>query len=161
MENTDKKGLMRRGFQCGEDGVWRKLNALEHLKEGGWLEYGDRRFTGEDRVSIGNRFYKDYQISGGDGVSALDPAKIRVDGSGDMAQPEEIATAGDRFRKALRVIPVGCLEVVRQVCLEDRDITAPWEANRYQAAKEKMRQATLLCLGLDELGRFYVSLKKN
>lgn len=158
-EYIDKKELARRGFRRGDDGVYRKLSALERYEESGWLDWGDGRFSSADRKSIGERLAADYHLSRIGSVSALNPGKIRVDGRGRLITPEEISAAEDRYRKALKSIPSGCAAIVRRVCIDDKGFYIPNGANRYQKNKERIRQATLLCLGLDELGKFYLGLK--
>lgn len=160
-EYVNKEELKRRGFQRGDDGIYRKLTALERCEDAGWLDWGDSRFSASDRKSVGERFAADYFRSRVGSVSALNPGKIRVDGRGRLITPEEISAAEDRYCKALKSIPSGCAAIVRRVCIDDKGFYIPNGANRYQKNKECVRQATLLCLGLDELGKFYAGLREN
>lgn len=160
-EYVNKKELERRGFRRGDDCVYRKLSVLEQLAQNGWLDYGDARFSADDRKSIGLCFAKDYNYSRIDHSGALNLAKIRVDGSGNQITPEDVALAEDRYRKALKAIPEGCRHILRQVCIEDKDFKILPKMTRYQQSKERIRQATLLCLGLDELGKFYLGLRNE
>lgn len=156
-----KAELTKRGFRKGKDGIFRKASALEQLAEKGWLDFGDKRFSANDRKSIGERFASDYMHSRVEGVSALDVGKIRVDGSGNLATPEDISAAEDRYRKALKTLPSGCMWIVRRVCIKDLGFILPAKTSKHQKIKERARQATLLCLGLDELGKFYAGLRGN
>lgn len=158
-EYIDKKELARRGFRRGDDGVYRKLSALERYEEAGWLDWGDGRFSASGRKSIGERLAADYHLSRIGSVSALNPGKIRVDGRGRLITPEEISAAEDRYRKALKSIPSGCAAIVRRVCIDDCDFYFKKGLTFYERNKERVHQATLLCLGLDELGKFYLGLK--
>lgn len=160
-EYIDKKELARRGFRRGDDGVYRKLSALERYEESGWLDWGDGRFSSADRKSIGERLAADYHLSRIGSVSALNPEKIRVDGKGRLITPEEISAAEDRYRKALKLIPAGCRGIVRRVCIDDCDFSLKKGLTCYERNKERVHQATLLCLGLDELGKFYAGLREN
>lgn len=158
---VDKKSLERKGFVRTDDGVYRKLNALERLSAAGWLEMGSKRLSALDRVSVGNRLYRDFYLAKIERVKANDLAKVRVDGRASYATPEEVAEAEDRYRKAIKSVPEGAREIVRRVCLEDREFKLADGMSRHQIAKEKARQATLLCIGLDEIGKFYAGLRKN
>lgn len=160
-EYINKEELKRRGFQRGGDGIYRKLTALERCEDAGWLDWGDSRFSASDRKSVGERFATDYFRSRVGSVSALNPEKIRVDGNGKQITPEYVAAAENRYRKALKLIPAGCRGIVRRVCIDDKEIYVSRDLNRYQKNKERVRQATLLCLGLDELGKFYAGLREN
>lgn len=159
-KQINKENLLKRGFRQGNDGIYRKLNALERCEENGWLDFGDKRFSASDRKSIGIKFYRDYQKSRISGVSALNPEKIRVDGMGNQVLPDDIAQAEDLYRKAIKVIPESCFEVVHRICIDDLDFAVDEKLNRYQNSKEKVKQATLLCIGLDELRKFYFGLRK-
>ncbi len=160
-EYVNKKALLKKGFMHTDDGIYRRLNALERLSAGGWLDMGTRNISALDRVSVGNRLYRDFYLSRIERVKANDLAKVRVDGRGSYATPEEIMEAEDRYRKAIKAVPEGAREIVRRVCLEDKEFKLDDSLNRYEAGKEKARQATLLCVGLDEVGKFYRSLRKN
>ena len=159
-EYVNKEELKRCGFQRGGDGIYRKLTALERCEDAGWLDWGDSRFSASDRKSVGERFAADYFRSRVGSVSALNPEKIRVDGNGKQITPEYVAAAENRYRKALKLIPAGCRGIVRRVCIDDKEIYVSRDLNRYQKNKERVRQATLLCLGLDELGKFYAGLRE-
>lgn len=160
-EYVNKEELKRRGFQRGGDGIYRKLTALERCEDAGWLDWGDSRFSASDRKSVGERFAADYFRSRVGSVSALNPEKIRVDGNGKQITPEYVAAAENRYRKALKLIPAGCRGIVRRVCIDDCDFSLKKGLTCYERNKERVHQATLLCLGLDELGKFYAGLREN
>lgn len=160
-EYVNKEELKRRGFQRGDDGIYRKLTALERCEDAGWLDWGDSRFSASDRKSVGERFAADYFRSRVGSVSALNPEKIRVDGNGKQITPEYVAAAENRYRKALKLIPAGCRGIVRRVCIDDCDFSLKKGLTCYERNKERVHQATLLCLGLDELGKFYAGLREN
>lgn len=153
-EYVNKTELTKRGFRKGKDGVFRKASALEQLAEKGWLDFGSHNFSTLDRISAGNRFYQDFQISGIQALYANDLAKIRVDGQSSHNVPEKKLLAQERFRNALRDISPGFLPVIHRVVLEDKTLTVSGKSRK--ALKDKTYQATLLCLGLDELIYHYL-----
>lgn len=153
-EYVNKAELTKRGFRKGKDGIFRKASTLEQLAEKGWLDFGSGNFSAMDRISAGNRFYQDFQMSGIQALYANDLAKIRVDGQSSHNVPEKRLLAQERFRRALRDISPAFFPIIHRVVLEDKRLAVSGKSRK--ALKDKAHQATLLCLGLDELIYHYL-----
>lgn len=157
-EYVNKKELEAKGYTRNDDGIFRKLNTLEFLGKKGWLDYGNQRFTAQDRISAGNRLANDFEIANLEGVSANDVSKIRVDGRGAYNVSQTISEAEDRYLKAMNSIDRDLWGRVRKVCIEE-NFLGENTGNKYKDIKNKTYEYTMLCIGLDELIKHYLRLK--
>ena len=139
-EELRKKGLIRR-----DDGTYYMRSSLEVIyEETNWLRRFRRPFwlhTALNRLTAGKRLFADHAKSGVETAKAQDMRKSRVDGGGNFRRPEYMDDAEERFIRAMQSIRPECRRVVEKVCLDGKMIVAG--------------EARLLCLGLDDLVRFY------
>lgn len=139
-EELRKKGLIRRN-----DGTYYMRSALEVIyEETNWLRRFRRPFwlhTALNRLTAGKRLSADHARSGAETAKAQDMRKSRVDGGGSFRRPEYMDDAEERFIRAMQAIRPECRRVVEKVCLDEKVIVAG--------------EARLLCMGLDDLVRFY------
>lgn len=157
-EYVNKKELEAKGYTRNDDGIFRKLNALEFLGKKGWLDYGSPKFTARDRISAGNRLANDFRLAEIEGVSANDVSKIRVDGRGAYNVSQTILDAKDRYYKAVKSIDKELWGRIRKVCIDEKFIEVEAK-NKYSEIKNKTYEYTMLCLGLDELIKHYLKIK--
>ena len=154
LDYVDKQECERRGFVKGTDGKYYKLNSLERLGRDGYLDFGNPRYSALDRVSAGNRLWRDFYRSRIESSGVNDMTKVRVDGGGGQQMSQSVLEARDRFNKAIRVLPQEFIGVVTRVCCEDKELVLVEKSER-KRTQEKHRQAMVLCLGLDRLVEHY------
>lgn len=147
---VSKEELLKKGFEKGSDGIWHKLNTLEMYGRRGQLCFGDKAFTADDRVAIGNQFYVDFYHSKLTPQGAVSLTKVRVDGGQYQNIPEYVINARKKFFGAIRAIPKEYVSAVCQVCLEDKKLKIP-SANIRQYKHEREVEMEKLCRGLDSL----------
>lgn len=127
------------------------MTAIKDLFDGGWLKYGSPRNTPTDRLNIAVRLRNDFDIAGTT-AKATDYAKPRVDG-GNVTSSYTME-ALERFCRAFNSIPPQYRSYVRWICCEDKPFRI--KGSRWDVARQKTYLATLLCLGLDELIKYYI-----
>ena len=154
LDYIDKQECERRGFVKGTDGKYYKLNSLERLGRDGYLDFGNPRYSALDRVSAGNRLWRDFYRSRIESSGVNDLTKVRVDGGGGQQMSQSVLEARDRFNKAILVLPQEFIGVVTRVCCDDKDLVLVENSER-KRTHEKHRQAMVLCLGLDRLVEYY------
>jgi hypothetical protein len=154
LDYIDKQECERRGFVKGTDGKYYKLNSLERLGRDGYLDFGNPRYSALDRVSAGNRLWRDFYRSRVESSGVNDLTKVRVDGGGGQQMSQSVLEARDRFNKAIRMLPQEFIGVVTRVCCDDKELVLAEKSER-KRTQEKHRQAMVLCLGLDRLVEHY------
>ena len=127
---------------------------LEKYAKKGWLKFGNKKFSGGDRLFAGHRFYTDYVKSHALSYGVVDLKKPRVDG-GFWGWSDEMIDLKDSFLKAYESISKKYRPLISKVVLEDKELK--FEKQNYvhdlEVAKEN------LCLALDELIYFYYGKK--
>lgn len=131
-----------------------KQNTLEIYAAKGYLDFGNPKFTSIDRVSAGNRLYRDFYLSGLTSSGAVNPEKIKVDGGGNLSLMEKKAYHEDMYLKAVKIIPSEFWEAVRVVVIEDKFLSST--GSDRQINKELYLKKVDLCRGLDRLIEFYI-----
>ncbi len=153
-EYIDKQECCRRGY-VRHNGKIYKMTLLEKYAARGWLEFGDPKFSVEDRLRAAKRLQKDYEMSRFMSVSASD-FRERVDvvgrGAGDL---ETICRARESYFAAVKQIPAEFWPVVKAVCLENKE--PDWLENMPKRTRAEANYAKRcdLCRGLDRLLRHY------
>ena len=117
-EDCEKRGLIRL-----ENGNYYKLRTIEKYAINGYLD--GAKYDVTTLLSTANTFYKDYYVAGIDRLSAINPSKIMVNGSGNTQQAQRISEAIDRYNRAIRVLPKQMLNIVKKVCCRDEEIINP------------------------------------
>lgn len=139
-EELRKKGFIRRS-----DGTYYMRSALEVIyEETNWLRRFRRPFwlhTALNRLTAGKGCLPIMQSRARKPPRRRICAKAALTAAEASARPEYMDDAEERFIRAMQAIRPNCRKVVEKVCLDGRMIV-PGEAR-------------LLCLGLDDLVRFY------
>lgn len=154
VEYVTKADCIEAGFVKLPGKCIQKLSTLELYATKGYLDFGSKRYTANDRVNAGHTLASDYYLGGLNQVSAVDLAKIRVDGGGSIVGAEKKAFHEDRFRKAIRAIPREFLSIVHHVVIEDKPLKVV--GTDREVNKKLFLLRVDLCRGLDRLIKFYL-----
>ncbi len=143
-EECAARGIVKR------DGVYKILNTIEKYADKGWLKFGDKRYSSEDRLDVAARFRKDFFLSRLEHMPATDFAADRVDGGGQKELPDSVWDARRRLEKAIKSLKKIHFDIVVAVCLEDRPLRIRKESSaQYNHDLEIAKE--YLCRGLDSL----------
>lgn len=132
----------------------KRLSVIENYFEKGFLSFFPG-YTPDERLAAAKRLHADYIRGAVPDLGAIDPARIRVDGSANGADSEKVLFYRDLFNKAVRSIPAEFFPVIRRVCLEDKELKAGKGGGRYARYNEFYAAKKDLCRGLDRLVKFY------
>lgn len=156
----DKKECERRGYvKIGK--LYYRMTVLEKYLHKGWLDFGDRRYTGLDRFQAGEKLAEDYVKCRFAAGRSSDWGKERVDGTPLKSEDlDGVCRARDRYFAVIKAVPKEFWPAVRKVCLENREIAVEEElpARRKQEMMFALKQD--LCRGLDRLAEVYAGTKK-
>lgn len=133
----------------------KRLSVLEIYEKIGYLNYGNRRWSASDRVSVGNRLHDDYYMAT-HGVQAIDYGKEKVDCFGLKLESDKVLEAKERFARAMKSMPLEFRRIVFRVCCENKNIAEPERLTLWKRRIFLITQAQLLSLGLDRLVRHYL-----
>ena len=120
---------------------------LQKYFQKGWLKFGNKLISAQDRLNAGNRFYADFYKAGIVDLRVPDLAKPRVDGGNNKGTPDNVLDARARFNAALLCLEKDQADVVMRVVCADKGLKVPsvdWRHN-IEVAKEN------LCRALDGL----------
>ena len=149
----DKKECIRRGYVRLEK-YYYKMTALEKYLKKGWLAYGNKKYSGQDRYNAGMKLFLDYKLGGFESELSSAMGKIKVDCGGSHI-PEDMLDIRQRYLAAIRGVPEEFWPAVRRVCIEDGELNAgdcPSERRRLEITYSLKHD---LCRGLDRLIEFY------
>ena len=154
---VSREDCVRRGFVRKNGGIY-KMSVLERFAEKGWLDFGDSKYSAQDRLKAAEKLQKDYEQSYFMSMSA-GGIRERIDSKGKNANDVEmICKARQRYEAAARHVPGEFWSAVKRVCLENRD----FEVSKQFSERRRMEIGFLLkcdlCRGLDRLIKFYWSL---
>lgn len=138
----------------------KRASVLEVYEKIGYLNYGNRKWTSSDRVSVGNRLHDDYYMAT-HGMQAIDYSKEKVDCFGFSTENDKVLEAKERFARAMKSMPLEFRRIVFRVCCEDKRIMEPERLTRWNRKLYLVTQAQLLSLGLDRLVKHYLKSKKK
>lgn len=138
----------------------KKPSVLEVYQKIGYLEYGNKRWSSDDRVKVGNYIHDDYYLAT-HGIQAIDYGKEKVDCFGFKFESEKVLEAKERFARAMKSIPLEFRKIVFRVCCEDQRIQEDKQLTRWNRKLYLVTQAQLLSLGLDRLIRHYLKRNKD
>lgn len=123
-------------------------SVLEKYYQKGWLKYGNKEISAEERFFAGYVFYQSYVKSHVLSVGVIDFGKPHVDGGMRFNPIEGKFFLRDKFLKACQAIDQNCRQVVQTVVLENKDVIK----RRNDMPIIKM----MLCGGLDGLVSYYI-----
>lgn len=136
-----------------------KLTVLDVYGKIGYLNYGNKRYTADDRIRVGKRLHDDYYMAT-HGIQAIDYAKERVDVSVTNHESDKVLEAKEKFARAMKSMPLEFRRIVFRVCCEDKRIAEEKLTTAWKRRVYLITQAQLLSLGLDRLVKYYLKSKK-
>lgn len=148
-----REELIKQGFVRRPEGGYMRLSVLERYAQKGWLDFGSKLYTSDDRVNVGKRLYSDFYASQIVSEGVVNLEKVRVDGGNRQELPDYVIDARSRFVKAFRAIPAAYVQNVGRICLEDKEFKIPRSLHDYRHRLEVAKDN--LCLGLDSLIEHY------
>ena len=151
-EDCEKRGLIKL-----ESGGYYKRNTIEKYAINGYLD--NTKYDVITLLSTAYAFYQDYYEGGINKLSAIDPSKIMVDGSGNPLVSKKVTDAIDRYNNAIRILPRKMLSIVEKVCCEDKEIIATGTPTEKEYQKHIYLR--MLTLGLCLLTKHYKSVGRN
>lgn len=159
-EYISKEDALKRGYTKRKGGGYYKKNILEKYCDEGYLAVKGSKFSDIDRMNAGKLLAKDYFLGQ---YNTLHSASL-IKTSSNKGIPEireNTAFHQDRYISAMKSIPHEFWEVVRVVCIENKEISSDNEIPiRTLLSKNNIyHKKVLLSLGLERLVKFY--LKKN
>ena len=137
-----------------------KLTVLDVYGKIGYLNYGNKRYTADDRIKVGKRLHDDYYMAT-HGIQAIDYGKEKVDCFGIKPESEKVLEAKEKFARAMKSMPLEFRKVIFRVCCEDKRIVEEKQLTRWNRKLYLITQAQLLSLGLDRLIKHYVQKNKK
>ena len=137
-----------------------KLTVLDVYGKIGYLNYGNKRYTADDRIKVGKRLHDDYYMAT-HGIQAIDYGKEKVDCFGIKPESEKVLEAKEKFARAMKSMPLEFRKVIFRVCCEDKRIVEEKMVTAWKRRIYLITQAQLLSLGLDRLIRHYVQKNKK
>lgn len=146
--NVDE--LKKRGF-VKKDGLYYKQTLIERYHAKGWLDFGDRRLTADDRLNAAEVLQRDFEKSRFPASKAVDLSTPRVDGGNMKNEPDSVLRARDRYFKAVQAVSGQYWLTVRTICLynEPEETDCAVNDRRYKHELEMIKDR--LCRGLDNL----------
>ncbi len=152
-----KKECIKEGFQKTSEGI-KKLCVLEKYFEKGWLEYGNKKYCGQDRLKAGLRLYSDYKRGHVAGFVYSNWSPIITTKASAIAG-DDMFDARSRYFSVIRTMPREFWQVVRTVCIEDVEIIIKDDVSARRRSEIVFSLKMDLCRGLDRVVRFYYGAK--
>lgn len=153
----------RKGYQKHANGTYLKKTVLDKYYECGYLDLPNSKYSAEERKNAGEMLAHDYYLAHYNNVKSPILYVHIIPTTGDAGQDASLFYQ-DRYLKAVKSIPYEFWPCVRQVCVEDKELTGE-DGVPKQSLKNKncvYYQKMLLNLGLDRLLDFYAKkIKKN
>lgn len=152
--------LKRRGYELNDEGTLVKKTILAKYYEKGYLDMIPSMYSAEDRKKVGELLALDYYLGMYEGVKTLKFERICA-GFQYLGGQEDVLFHRQRYLAAIQSIPEEFWPAVRQVCIEDKELTGDTFAPSAKLIHKSniYHKKMLLNLGLERLIGFY--LKKN
>lgn len=123
-------------------------SALEKYYQKGWLKFGKKEISAEERLSAGYMFYRSYAQSHVLSVGVIDFERPAVGGGMRANAVEAKVEFREFFLRAYRAMPEYCRWIAQKVILENKALRAG--KNDERLYKE------MLCAALDGLASYYM-----
>ena len=143
-QDVANKGMSKK------DGIFYKKSLLEIWYSKGWLDLPNSKYGADDRLRCGMALALDYHIIERTNLHSGHSFNTKIDIS-DSAESRGLLDAKDRYNKAIRAVPAEFWPVVRQICIEEREIAAPAEMSERQKTYFYYLNRIDLCRGLDRI----------
>lgn len=154
MKYIDKKDCESAGFIRLADGAIYRQTVLEKYRDKGWLSFGSKNYSPDDRLKSGCRLAQDYYCSRFRSEGIIDYTRPRVDNSirGDLS-PAAL-DARTRYLQAISLLDQPQSYVVRKVCCDNESIKIPnIRKDQYIHDLELLKET--ICRALDRLTEHY------
>ncbi|MDY6310444.1 MAG: hypothetical protein SPL72_04115, partial [Cyanobacteriota bacterium] len=79
----------------------KKLSVLEIYQKIGYLDYGQKKWSSDDRLKVGNMLHDDFYMAT-QGIQAINYEKERVDCFGLKLESDKTLEAKERFARAMK-----------------------------------------------------------
>lgn len=123
---------------------------LEKYYAKGWLVYGDKNISSEERLAAGIAFWEEHESCQYGTVRLPDLAQPKVDYTPKMSTPVFLLDARAKFEKAQKKLTEGQRRIIGRVCLQNKPISAVGvNFAEYNHNLELGKEC--LCRGLDRL----------
>ena len=156
---TTKQDVIAKGIIKKND-VFYKRTLLEIWYDKGWLELKHSPYGEDDRLRFGLKFAQDYNFLRRSQIATTTLKNDKID-TKNRIEDKHFLDVLDRYRKAVRSIPREFWPVVRQICLEERQLEIPAFLSDRQKAYFYFLYRTDLCRGLDRVISSYTSKLKD
>lgn len=152
----NKAEAKRKGYEKHSSGTYLKKSVLDKYYECGYLDLPNSKHSAEERKSAGEKLAHDYFLAHYNNVKSPILHVHIIPTTGSAGQDAALFYQ-ERYLKAVQCIPHEFWPYVRQVCVEDKELTGEQSFPK-QSLKNKNSvyyQKMLLNLGLDRLLEFY------
>lgn len=127
-------------------------SVLERYYQRGWLKYGFKLFSQEDRLRAGQRFYMIYTKSHLLSVGVVDFLKPFVDGGLKGNLNENRLMGNEKFLKILKKLSIEEREILEKVIVREE----VFDENALRKEKRLRQIKKTLCRALDRLIFYYL-----
>lgn len=158
MEYISKKQCEKEGFVKSAKGIC-KMSVLERLYNKGRLDYGDKKYSADDRLAVGERLRGSY-LRANIGRVPSNFMYVRVDGGKTSGRVDDVLLRQQKYLAAIRVVPREFWAIVRLVCIENK--FPKFDENLPARRKSELSYLCCcdLCRGLDRLADYYCGIKQ-
>ncbi len=151
-----KKDCLKHGFIKTKSGIC-KITLLERYYLKGWLEYGNEKYSAQDRFKAAEALQQDYEMSRFMLISASGARqKIDCNVANGIEELEFICEARNRYFEAIKQIPDEFLSVIHKICLEGVEPELPNGLSDRRKLELSFSYKRDLCRGLDRLVQHYM-----
>jgi hypothetical protein len=113
----------------------------------------------DEQMLAAEKLQRDFFAAGMTGIFAFDYAQTKIDEAvATMSHDADVVNrmdAIDRYIAAIRVVPISCWPVVRDVVIQEKRLDVIRVRGMSSKKLRRLKIITLLQVGLDELARYY------
>ena len=157
---TSKRDTINKGIIKKQGKIY-KLSVLEIWHSKGYLDYEFSKYSADERLECGLKLALDFHIINRANIHSSHIINTRVDAN---STPQSVALldAMHRYNKAIKAVPAEFWPIVRQICIEDKDLTVSKHLSERQKSYVLYMNRIDLCRGLDRIiGYCNQKLKMN
>ena len=158
MEYISKEKCNEEGFVRGRRGIC-KMSVLERLYSKGRLDYGDKKYSADDRLYVGERLRGNYLRANVNKMSS-NLMYVKVDGGKFGGRADDVLVMQQKYLAAIKVVPREFWSVVRLVCIENKFPKFDEGLSARRKSELSYLYCCDLCRGLDRLADYYCSVKQ-
>ena len=132
----------------------KEKSVLTKYHRKGWLRFGSKYFTQDDRLRAGVQLANDFSLAQIMMSGAVDYEKPRVDCSGNEVS-EMVLDARDRYNKAIKQLSKSQHNLLKSICCMNKDIKLSYCEDKSQYIHNLEILKETVCRGLDTLAEHY------